>query len=241
MPNKDEGIRKKVRAAIEHEAHIDWQSHPLGLAFSDDGALVLDGEVPHIGAKKLALRAAAGVAGVAVVDHLRVGVDSDAGDGAIRDAVCRWLLRDIDFQNCAVHVWAKGQRETLQQAGAYPSGSIEVAVTDGVVTLVGQVISLSHKRLAGVVAWWVRGCRNVVNVLAVVPPEEDSDDEVVDALRLVLESDPYVRAEQIGIGSQDHVVTLDGVVSSEGERTRAEMDAWYLFAVDRVINHIEVR
>jgi osmotically-inducible protein OsmY len=75
----------------------------------------------------------------------------------------------------------------------------------------------------------------------VVPPEEDSDDEVTDALRLVLETDPLVPADQIGIRTRNHVVTLEGVVTTEEEKKRAELDAWYLFAVDRVINHIEVR
>ena len=81
----------------------------------------------------------------------------------------------------------------------------------------------------------------MVNGLEVVPFEEDNDDEVTDALRLVLETDPWVHADQIGIGTRDYVVTLEGVVASEEERKRAETDAWCLFAVDKVINHIEVR
>ena len=136
---------------------------------------------------------------------------------------------------------AKGQVETLRAPIGNSSGSIELSVETGVITLTGQVISLSHKRLAGVLAWWARGCRDVVNGLEVVPSEEDNDDEVTDALRLVLETDPYVHADQIGIGTRDYVVTLEGVVASEEERQRAETDAWCLFAVDKVINHIEVR
>ena len=81
----------------------------------------------------------------------------------------------------------------------------------------------------------------MVNGLEVVPPEEDSDDEVTDALRLVLETDPLIPADQIGIRTRNHVVTLEGVVTTEEEKKRAELDAWYLFAVDRVINHIQVR
>ena len=46
----------------------------------------------------------------------------------------------------------------------------------------GAAISLSHKRLAGVLAWWTPGCRDVVNSLDIVPPERDSDEEVQDAL-----------------------------------------------------------
>jgi osmotically-inducible protein OsmY len=116
-----------------------------------------------------------------------------------------------------------------------------VEVEDGVVTLNGQVPSLAHKRLAGVLAWWVPGSRDVVNGLEEVPPGEDNDDEVTDAVRTALEKDPFVRAEQIRIATKNNVVTLEGIVSSDAAREMAEFDAWYVFGVDRVINRIEVQ
>jgi osmotically-inducible protein OsmY len=36
-------------------------------------------------------------------------------------------------------------------------------------------------------------------------------------------------------------VTLEGQVRTEEERRRAELDAWALFAVDNVVNRMEVR
>ncbi len=235
-----EAVVKQVCAAIEHEAHLDLVAYPIEVRFNG-GDLMLEGEVPNVSSKRLAVRAAAKVPGAGrVVDQLRVATER-AGDGATRDAVCKLILRDIDFQNCGLYARVKGQREMLREPVVNPSGAIEVGVADGVVTLNGHVISLSHKRLVGVLAWWARGCRDVVNNLEVVPAEADNDDEIADALRLVFESDPYVHAEQIGIQSRDGVITLDGVVASDGERKRAELDAWYLFAVDRVVNHIEVR
>lgn len=241
MQNKD-AVLKQVQAAIERDTHVDRQGSPIGMTFHH-GTVMLVGEVPDIAVKKLALKAAAGVAGVtAVNDQLRVVSGQAAGDGVTRDAVCESLQRAVDFRNCALQARIKGQREVLRDAaGSDASGAIEVAVADGVVTLSGWVISLSHKRLAGVLAWWARGSRDVVNQLEVAPAEEDNDDEIVDALHLVLETDPVLRAERIGIASHDHVVTLEGSVSSEGEKYRAEMDAWYLFAVDGVINRLEVR
>lgn len=235
-----EAVLKQVQAALEHEAHIDPQS-AIVMSFND-GTLTLEGEVPSVGCKKLAMLAAGAISDVNwIVDRLRVTPAERVGDGATRDAACKLLTRDVDFQNCGLRVRAKGQVETLRAPTGNSSGSIELTVLDGVITLTGQVISLSHKRLAGVLAWWARGCRDVVNGLEVVPAEEDNDDEVTDALRLVLETDPYVHADQIGIGTRDYVVTLEGVVASEAERKRAETDAWCLFAVDKVINHIEVR
>jgi osmotically-inducible protein OsmY len=114
-------------------------------------------------------------------------------------------------------------------------------VADGVVTLAGRVISLSHKRLAGVLAWWVPGCRDVVNRLEVAPPEQDNDDEIGDALRLALEKDPLVHADQIRVSVRNRVVTLEGYVVTKEEMKMAEWDAWYLFGVEEVVNNIEVQ
>lgn len=236
-----EAVVKQVEAALQHVSRIDLQRFPLAMDFRD-GSLILEGEVADIACKKLALEAAGAVSGVrGIVDRLRVAPSERLGDGAVRDSVCELLLRDVDFQNCTLRTRMSGQVHSRREAMADSSGSIEVSVADGVVTLTGQVISLSHKRVAGVLAWWARGCRDVINGLAVEPPEDDNDDEVTDAVRLVLETDPLVPADQIGIGTRNYVVTLTGVVSTEEEKKQAEMDAWYVFAVDKVINHIEVR
>ncbi len=120
-------------------------------------------------------------------------------------------------------------------------GTLGLSVAHGVVTLDGIVPSLAHKRLAGVLAWWVPGVRDVVHGLEVVPPEEDSDDEVSDAVRLVLEKDPLVDAGQLGVATRRGVVTLSGVVRCDVERRAAERDAWCVFGVDGVKSAIQVR
>lgn len=232
----------KVQAALEREVHLDLRATPISIKI-EEGQVCLDGEVSHISTKKQALRAVAGLAEVKkVVDRLRVSTCHNPGDGATRDAVCRWLMRDIDFQNCVIRMCAKGREESIRDGMREDaSGNILVGVEDGVVRLSGHVISLSHKRLAGALSWWAHGVRDVENDLQVTPPEEDNDDEIVDGLRLVLECDPYVHSEQISIESHDGTVVLGGEVSSEDERRRAETDAWCLYAVDRVTNRIQVR
>jgi osmotically-inducible protein OsmY len=87
----------------------------------------------------------------------------------------------------------------------------------------------------------VPGSRDVVNGLGVTPPEEDNEDAVTDAVRIALEKDPFVNAEQIRVATRASVVTLSGLVPSESEREMAEFDAWYVFGVDRVVNRIEAR
>jgi osmotically-inducible protein OsmY len=236
-----EAIVRKVQGLLEHEPRVNLHRYPIKIDLAD-GAVVLEGDVESIAAKKLALELAASVGEIrGVVDRLRVAPSERRGDGAIRDSLCGFLLRDPELRNCTIRVRAKGRLETLRDVRGERAGEIEVAIEDGVITLEGAVISLSHKRIAGVLAWWTPGCRDVVNSLDVVPPEEDNDDEVVDALRLVLETDPLVQADQITARCRNYVVTLEGYVRNEEERRRAELDAWALFAVDDVVNRIEVR
>ena len=240
MSDKDE-IIKRVRKAFEYDRQINLHRHPVKVSYAD-GVVILEGEVESVAAKKLALEHAAAVDGVrGVADRLRVTPAERRGDGAIRDSVCAFLLHQAEFRQCAIRALASGRVEMLRDVAAGGDGDIEVAVSDGVVTLEGRVSSNSHKRVAGVLAWWSPGCRDVVNSLAVEPPEEDNDDEVLDALGLVLEIDPLTRGAQIHVSCRDYVVTLEGFVRTEQGRGQAERDAWYLFAVDRVVNRIEVR
>lgn len=66
-------------------------------------------------------------------------------------------------------------------------------------------------------------------------------DEVTDALRLVPEKDLLMHSEQISVSTGNYTVILAGLVRTEQEKRQAELDAWAVFAVDRVINRIEVQ
>jgi osmotically-inducible protein OsmY len=236
-------ILKSLRASLEREPHINLHRWPVQIDLTDDSVLILEGDVGSIAAKKLALELAGATPEVrGVVDRLHVAPAEPRGDGAILDALTTLLLEARELRNCTLRAIRKGETLTLQENGDDDaSGDILVEVKDGVVTLDGWVISLSHKRMAGVLAWWVPGCRDVVDALEVLPPEQDNDDEVSDALSLVLEMDPMIPDPgQIRVSTQNYVVTLEGLVGTEEVRQRAEQDAWCLFAVDRVVNQLAV-
>jgi osmotically-inducible protein OsmY len=235
-----DAIARKVRAALENEPLVNLHRYPLRVAL-DDGAIVVEGDVESIAAKKRTLAVAAAAPQVrGVVDRIRIAVPERRGDGAIRTTLTAILLGEPELRTCTIRARTKGRVETLRDAGAERTGEIEAGVDDGVVTLEGSVISLSHKRLAGVVAWWTPGCRDVINSLGVVPGEDDNDAEVVEALRIVLEADPMIDAAQLSASCRGYVVTLEGFVRSDDERRRAELDAWALFGVDGVVNRIDV-
>jgi osmotically-inducible protein OsmY len=236
-------ILNTIRAALEREPLINLHRWPVHLDVTDDSLLIMEGNVECIGAKKRALELAGTISDVrGVIDRLHVAPTEHKSDGEILGALETFLLDARDFNNCSLRVIRKGQTVTLREAlDDDASGDILASVNAGVVTLDGWVISLSHKRLAGVMAWWVPGCHDVVDALEVLPPEQDTDDEVTDALSLVLEMDPLIpHPEQISIHTRDYVVTLEGLVSSETEKSRAEQDAWCLFAVGKVINQLAV-
>lgn len=229
--------------ALEQEPRVRLQTHPVKVEF-ENGIVTLSGEVPEIAAKKIALELAASVPSVSgIVDRLRVEPAERMQDGAIRDHVSNALLGEPAFNSYSIRVLVKGEMEWIRALQGEASGGdriFEVEVSDGVVILNGKVESISHKRLAGVLAWWVPGSRDVVNGMEVFPAMEDSDDELADAVRLVLEKDPLINASQIRVTCRDLEVTLRGAVSTERSRIAAESDAWFIFGVNGVVNDIVV-
>ena len=234
-------VIKAVRAAFEREPRINLHRYPVHIDFGD-GVLTLEGEVEDIAAKKLGLELAIAVPGVSgIVDRLHVVPATRMGDGAILDAVRDALLQEPALKNCTIRVKHKGKMETVRESPVDPQGVIEVSVTDGVVLLDNHVTNLVQKRLAGVLAWWVPGSRDVINGMEVVPPEEDSDDQVTKAVRLALKKDPFVNVDRIRVSTRSSVVTLEGEMPTDTQKEMAEFDAWYVFGVDNVINKLEVR
>lgn len=232
---------RKARAALETEPRVQFRRYPVDISL-DAESLVLEGEAPSIAAKKLALRLAAGVGSIrGVVDRLRVAPAEHRGDGAIRDSLVGLLLQAPELRQCSIRAWVKGAIETARECTDPAGGEIVIAIQDAVVTLEGTVLSLAHKRITGVLAWWTPGCRDVVNALGVQPEQVDDDGELLDALGLVIEMDPLVRGDLIELRCENRVITLGGAVATALERDQVERDAWALFGVDDVRNQITVR
>jgi osmotically-inducible protein OsmY len=241
MPEKT-SVERAVLAAFERDPVIDLHRFPIQVEFDfSHQALRLSGEVRDIVAKKRAFEIASLVNGVrGIMDQIRVVPTQRRGDGAIRDSVTETLLDEPALRSSAIRVWNKGTLETLRENGTNPGDVIDVSVRDALVLLHGRVGSLTHRRFAGVLAWWVPGVCDVINELEVVPPEADTDGEIADAVRIVLEKDPLVHSDRIAIRVREEVVTLAGSVSTLQERHMAELDAWYVAGVNRVENRITV-
>lgn len=233
-------VIKQVIAALERDVRVNLHRSPIQVDFSD-GLVVLSGEVEDIVTKRTAVEVAVSVSEVyGVGDRLRVAPAQRLGDGEVRDNVRRFLLEEPALMTCAFKMKDKDSIVLKRQAPPEGCGEITLTVEEGVVHLDGHVCSLEHKRLAGVLAWWAPGSRDVINGLAVIPPQDGTDDEITDAVRLALEKDPLIAdAGQIRVNTRAGVVLLQGYVPTEEERKSAEADAWYVFGVTGVENHIE--
>lgn len=241
MPDP-ESVLTQVNAALQAETRIDVDRLCIELG-PDRGVLSINGQVEDIASKRIAFNIAVNIvertagAGILVEDRIRVNAPR-SGDLALRDEIVKALSSENAFSDHALTVTAGSHRQPIQ-AGAPGGGRLEVRLDDGVVTLGGVVRSLSHRRLAEVLMWWA-GCERVDNRLGVEPPEEDTDDEITDAVRMVLEKDPLVHATQLRIGTAAAVVEIRGFVPSDEERRLAVLDAWYVPGVWEVVDHVEV-
>jgi len=235
-------ILDRVRQSLQSEPRLAQGFQPGRLDIDSDGTLLIEGEVPSVAAKKLALERVAALPEVSgLLDRLRVTPASPMQDAEIRAHLRDAFAQEPSFTALEISELRADELVAVRGVPAGASGRIDIEVDEGVVTLNGRVPGLNSKRLAGVLAWWVPGSRDVINGLAVEPPEADSPDLIAEAVRIVLDKDPFVDANQIRAGVRHRIVRLTGLVPTESERDMAENDAWYLFGVDSVVNEIEVR
>src|SRR3972149_5053426 len=106
-----QAVVRQVHGLLEYEPRINLHRYPIKIDFAD-GALVLEGEVENIAAKKLALELAAGVDGVGGGGARRGAARAGGGGaGATRDSLCGFLLREPELRNCTIRVRTKGRVE----------------------------------------------------------------------------------------------------------------------------------
>jgi len=241
-PNtKNKDLREQALAAIRSEARIGPHFKPDLLEIDDDGTATIGAEVDTIVIKRLALERLAATKGVsAVIDRLRVKPAAVMSDDGMLDHLRKAYYGEPSFRTLRIKERKGGAVKLVRDAFEEAGGEIEIEVKKGVVILNGHVPGLVTKRLAGVLAWWVPGSRDVVNGIAVEPPEDDTPDEIEEGVRVALDKDPFVDASQIRVGVRHRTVRLTGSVHSHEARNAADRDTWYVFGVDDVINELGV-
>lgn len=235
-----QNVVAELRQLFAAEQRLGRGFHPDRLWLEPDGALVLESEVERVAQKKIALEVAAAHPGIsAIVDRLRVCPAERLGDAGIRMRLRETYSLDPSLAGLKIVEARGGAQADLITDPDNEQGSLEYVVSDGVVTLNGSVSDLAIKRYIGVLAWWNPGSRDVINGIVAASDESDGPDRIADAVRVVLEKDPYIDAAQLKVGVRGRVVRLTGWLPSAAQARMAENDAWYVFGVDDVINKIE--
>ncbi|MER3485000.1 MAG: hypothetical protein C4345_02470 [Chloroflexota bacterium] len=213
MNDGDRELKKRVLAALRFDDRLDAANFDLSVT-SKDGIVTLSGAVDQPWRKYRASWIASRVPGVQqVINRILVEPPSPRTDKEIAAELYSAFVHDPYLDERA----------------------IQVDVEHGIVRLRGQVPALVHKRLAGVLAWWCAGVRDVSNDLSVEHPEPDTNEELGEAIAAALEMDPL--AVHV---TADHHVTLTGAARSPEEREAAENDAWCVAGTRSVDNRLEV-
>lgn len=241
--NSANDIVKNLTATLERDTRVNVHQSPITVR-TENNEVVLEGQVDNIAEKRAAVdsvtRTLLGQERWSIIDQLHVKPADHKEDLELKEAVTLALSNEPVFRDYTLFTKVAENIETLRNKGA---GNTEIMaiIEDGCITLSGQVESLSHRRLVEVLMWWTNGCEYVDNQIEVVPPERDTDNEITDAVRIVLEKDPLVHASQLLVGTAGGVVVLSGSLASKEEKTLAILDAWYVPGVADVVDRIETR
>jgi osmotically-inducible protein OsmY len=211
----DHELQHEVRGELKWDPSVDATRIAVSV---NDGVVTLSGRVSTYPEKVAAEKAAKRVRGVrAVANEIEVVPD---GAPPPDEEIAREALKALKW-NIFV-----------------PSRKIKVSVSDGWVTLYGEVNWQFQKQAAEDAVsslLGVKGVNNRIMVRPVIPPEE-LHAKIENALKRNAEVD----ARRIFVDVHDRLVILRGTVRSFAEREAAERAAWSARGVEGVENHLEV-
>lgn len=190
----------------------------IGVAVTD-GAATLTGTVGTYPEKEEALRAATRVHGVTVTgDQIMVQHKGS-------------IPRDDDLAREAAIVF---DRRTV----VIPRGSVQVEVTDHVLTLRGSVSWQYQREAARHAVAMLPGVSGVRNLIKVKPSAEVTPAETQGRIAAALRRHAPSDAQHVKVEVTGSQVTLTGTASSTTERRQAEQAAWFASGVTAVDNQV---
>lgn len=212
----DRELQEHVQNALDWEPSVD--AAEIGVSV-DRGVVTLRGDIKSYAEKAAAERVALGVYGVkAVANDINVRL----ADGQQRT--------DTDIAQAVV--------SALRWNTLVPDEKITVTVSNGWVTLKGQVDWDYQRTAAANVVRDLAGVRAFTNSIAVKPHVSVTD--VRTKIEAALRRSAEVDARRIHVAAADGKVILSGNVHSWFERNEARHAAWAAPGVRDVEDHITV-
>ncbi len=185
-----------------------------------DGTVTLNGYVTSYGERWDAVRAAKRVAGVnAIADDIVVKLPTS--------------LRRTDGDIAAA---AANQ---INWSTSIPTGSVQVTVREGWITLEGEVEWWHQKNAAENAVQYQAGVQAVNNQIKIKPKLTAL--EVETAIKSAFERNALLDAELIQVETSANKVILRGKVRNHAEREEAERVAWAAPGVFSVDNQLKVK
>lgn len=210
----DSRLREAVTSQLDWQADVDASG--IGVA-AKDGVVTLTGYIDSYAGKLAAERAVKRVRGVrAVANDLQVPLKISRTDTDIAQDVVR----------------------ALEMSSLVPSG-VQAAVHSGSVTLTGTVAWLFQRVTAESIVRHVRGVRDVVNRIAVTPPQAPLRD-VRYRIAKALHRTADVDSRHVNVTIAGTTAILSGAVSTWVQREAAERAAASAPGIARVDNRIIV-
>lgn len=195
----DSDIQHGVLRELEWDSRVDHTD--VGVTVRS-GVVTLTGNVDSWAKRIAAKEAAHRVAGVLdVANDIHV---TSSGIGARTDA-------DI----------AQAVRQALEWNAFIPADRIRSTVSDGQVTLEGEVDSLTHRDDAERAIQHLAGVRMVDNTIIVRLPKVLQSSDVQKAIHDALERRSARESDRLKVEAADGVVTLSGVVHTWAEKKAA--------------------
>jgi osmotically-inducible protein OsmY len=212
----DKDLKQAVQNALDWEPSVD--PGDIGVS-SDNGVVTLRGNVRTFAEKQAAERAALRIFGVkAVANDLAVHLPTS------------FERTDTEVAHAAV--------TALKWNSVVPAAKLTVTVSDGWITLKGNVEWQYQKDAAARCVRDLFGVKGVTNTIAVLPQVKPID--VRDKIEAAFKRSAEVDARRINVNATDGKIILTGTVRSYAERQEAERAAWASPGVTQVDDHLTI-
>ena len=212
----DTELKTDVLAELKFEPSV--KATDIGVQVKD-GVVTLIGNVTNYFEKWNAVRAAKRVAGVmAIADDIKVHLS--------------------DYMNRTDTEIATAAVTRLDWNLTIPKGAISITVSDGRITLEGQVEWNYQKESAENDLQHLTGVKSVINLITIKPtqPHSHIESNILSAFK----RSAILDAKKIQVKYDGNRVTLHGKVKSYAERDEAGRTAWAAPGVFSVDNQIKV-